>query len=486
MVPLLAAGATLLGGYLQGRGAQSAARTQAEAQREAARLAAEEARFRPVGITTRFGQSQFQYSPEGRVTGASYELSPEARAFQDRLFGLAGGGLTQAEQAQGAFAPLATGAQGLFGLGQQYISTPVAGRIGELSEQYLRSAPMLDRSQDQQILDLARAQLGPSASAQAITSMGQQYLGQSPQEVAQRYMASQQELLAPTRERQLAQLQNTLFQTGRSGLSVGATGARPSGAAGLSAASPEMEAYYNALAQQDAALAAQAQEAGQRQVSFGAGLLGQGQALGQSQIGLGLDLLGRQQSLEAQRQALEQGRYGFGANLLTQQQALEQGRIGFGAGLFGTGGNLLTQGYQGQTAALGPYQAYLTGLSTLESMGQQPLDIGINLGAKGQSTSVADALFKGGTAAAAAEKPANAYNPFATALTGAAASPQIQGLLDRLFSRPPTPVDMTGFRVPYTAPTYQFTPSAPTLGSGTFDFGPSSYGGGLGSGTWGL
>ena len=216
---LIAAGGSLLGGLLGGSSARRAAQIQADAQRDAARMAAEEARFRPVGITTRFGQSQFTTGPEGRVTGASYELNPELAAMQDRFLGLAGGGLTQAEQAQQQFAPLQGAAQGLFGLGQQY-------------------------------------------------------LAQSPQEAAQQYMARQQDLLAPSRERQMAQLQNQLFQTGRGGLSVGATGARPSGAAGLGAASPEMEAYYNALAQQDAALAAQATEAGQRQVAFGAGLFG--------------------------------------------------------------------------------------------------------------------------------------------------------------------------------------------------------------------
>jgi hypothetical protein len=67
-------------------------------------------------------------------------------------------------------------------------------------------------------------------------------------------MQQQQDLLAPSRERQYAQLQNQLFQTGRGGLSVGATGLRPSGAGGLGATTPEMEAYYNALAQQDYAV----------------------------------------------------------------------------------------------------------------------------------------------------------------------------------------------------------------------------------------
>lgn len=317
-MPWIIAGGTLLGGLLGGNSAQNAARQQAAAQQEAARLAAEEARFRPVGVTTRFGSSQFTTGPDGRVSGAGYTLSPEMQAMQDRFLGLAGQGLSQAEQAQQQFAPLQQAGQGLFGLGQQY-------------------------------------------------------LAQSPQQAAQQYMASQQELLAPSRERQMSQLQNTLFQQGRGGLSVGATGARPSGAAGLGATTPEMEAYYNALAQQDAALAAQADQAG-------------------------------------------------------QQRAL------FGAGLLGTGGNLITQGYQGQVGALSPYQAYLQGATGLESLGQQPLDIGINIGAKGMSPSAANALYGGGMAAAGSNAAANAYNPFADFLTGASQNPQLMRGVKNLFS----------------------------------------------------
>lgn len=309
-MPFVAIGASLLGGYLQGQSAEDAARTQAAGQTDAARLAAEEARFRPVGITTRFGQSQFQTDPTtGRVTGAGYTLDPQLRAMQDRFLGLTSGGLTQAEQAQQQFAPLGQAAQGLFGLGQQY-------------------------------------------------------LAQSPEQAAQQYMAGQQNLLAPSRERQFAQLQNQLFNTGRGGLSVGATGARPSGAAGLGAASPEMEAYYNALAQQDAALAAQAMQAGQQQTAFG-------------------------------------------------------------AGLFGTGGNLLTQGYGGQTAALGPYQAYLQGATGLEALGQQPLEMGSALGGRVANPTGANALYGGGMAAAGSNAAANAYNPFATALVNASRNPAL-------------------------------------------------------------
>ena len=108
-----------------------------------------------------------------------------------------------------------------------------------------------------------------------LLGLGASYLAQSPEEVAQQYMSKQYDLLDPSRQRQLAGIRNQQFQTGRGGLSVGSTGLRPSGAQGLMGANPELEAYYNALAQQDAQLAAQAQEAGQRQVTFGTGLFGQ-------------------------------------------------------------------------------------------------------------------------------------------------------------------------------------------------------------------
>ena len=308
-MPFIVAGASLLGGFMQGKSSERAARTQAASQERAAQLAAEEARFRPVGVTTRFGGSQFQYDPSGRVSGASYNVSPELQAYQDRFRGLAGGALSQAEQAGQQYAPLTGAASNLYGLGQQY-------------------------------------------------------LAETPEQVAAKYMARQQDLLAPSRERQMAQLQNQLFQQGRGGLSVGATGARPSGAAGLGATTPEMEAYYNALAQQDLQLANQAQTAGQEQLKFG-------------------------------------------------------------AGLFGVGSDLLNQYQQGQVGALRPFEAYFGQEKAIEGVGQQPLDIGMNIGAKGMSPSAANALFAGGTNAAGTMAQANAYNPLATALMSGAQNPQL-------------------------------------------------------------
>ena len=316
---LIGGGLNLLSSSMAADSAQQAAQTSANAQLEASRMAAEEARFRPIGVTTRFGSSQFGFDPSGRLSSAGYTVSPELQAYQNRLMGLAGGGLTQAEQAGQQYAPLSGAATGLFNLGQQY-------------------------------------------------------LAQTPEQVAQKYMASQQDLLAPSRERQMSQLQNQLFQQGRGGLSVGATGARPSGAQGLGATTPEMEAYYNAMAQQDAALAAQAQQAGQQQVAFGTGLFGQG------------------------------------ANLLNQYQT-------------------------GQVGALSPFQAYLAATQGIESLGQSPLDIGAQLGGRAATAGAqaGQSLFAGGTNAARTMQPANALNPFATTIGNLGENRQFTSGLSNLF-----------------------------------------------------
>ena len=135
-----------------------------------------------------------------------------------------------------------------------------------------------------------------SQGVSSLTGLGQKYLAQSPEDVANQYMLSQQNLLAPIRERQLAAIRNQLQNTGRTGLSIGGTGLRPGGGMGLSASNPELEAYYNAIAQQDATLAANAQTAGQQNVTFGAGLFGNAgtlENLAQQPLTLGASLGGQ-------------------------------------------------------------------------------------------------------------------------------------------------------------------------------------------------
>ena len=119
---LIGGGLGLIGSSMAGRSAERAANTAADAQLQAAQIAAEEARFRPVGITSRFGTSAFQFGPEGRLAGASYTASPEIQALQNRLSALYGDSLGLAEMAPET-------ARGLFNLGTGYLSeTPEAAR----------------------------------------------------------------------------------------------------------------------------------------------------------------------------------------------------------------------------------------------------------------------------------------------------------------------------------------------------------------------
>jgi hypothetical protein len=229
----ITAGASLIGGSMASRGAQRAAQTGADAQLRAAQLAAEEQRFRPVGITSRFGQSQFQFDPEGRLSGAGYTASPEIQALQDRLSALYGTSLGQAEQAQALGQPIGAAGQGLFGLGQQY-------------------------------------------------------LAQSPEQARQQFMNEQYALLDPVRQREEQRLGAGVFGRGRAGLNVGDIG-QPELFA-LSAARRQQDLE---LARQAEQAAQQRTAFGAGLFETGAGLLGQQyglqtQALSpfQSQFGL--------------------------------------------------------------------------------------------------------------------------------------------------------------------------------------------------------
>lgn len=305
---LLSAG----GSYLQSSSAKDAAQTQADAQIRAAQIAADAAKFRPVGVTTRFGSSNFQTDAAGNVIGAGYTPSPEILGYQNRLSTLANQGLTGAEGAQAAYAPLTGAAQNLF-------------------------------------------------------SLGQGYLNKSPEEVAADYITKQQALLAPSQENQLAMLQNKLQQQGRGGLSVAQGG-------GMGATTPEMQAYYNSIAQSNLVLAAQA-----------------------------------------------------------DQEA--RNRITYGAGLFDTGANLQGRYYTGQTAALAPFTNTMDVTTGLENLAQQPMTLGTQIGAKTTAGAAQAGMLTGQgiTSAANTMAPANAYSLGGNVLAGVAGSPNVTGALNRAF-----------------------------------------------------
>jgi hypothetical protein len=222
----------LINPALQAAGTIYAANQASGNATNSANQAAQMAQFRPVGVTTRFGRSGFNYGPQGELTGAGYQVAPDLAAMREGLIGMAGTGLSQAQQAQAMQPGITSAGQGLFNLGQQYVA-------------------------------------------------------QTPQGAAQQFMTQQQGLLAPGREQQLAQLTNQQQQQGRLGLATGATSAGyGAGAPGLQAANPQMAAYYNALAMQDAQLAAQANQAGQQQITFGQGLMTGGINLNNAGFGM--------------------------------------------------------------------------------------------------------------------------------------------------------------------------------------------------------
>jgi hypothetical protein len=148
----------------------------------------------------------------------SYTLSPELQAIQQRLFGQAGA--YDPTQVGMAAQPLYGGASSLFNLGQQYLAT-------------------------------------------------------SPEEAAQQYITQQQGLLAPGRAAEEARLSAANYGRGTGGLGVQTgTGTAPS--------NPLAQALFNARAQKDKEIAAEADVYGQKRAVFGAGLFGTGgELLGQ-------------------------------------------------------------------------------------------------------------------------------------------------------------------------------------------------------------
>jgi hypothetical protein len=235
------------------------------------------AQFKPVGVTTAFGKSEYTTDPRtGQITQAGYTSTPQIQAAQ----------------------------QGLMSAGQALIPT------GTLQQQ------------------------------------------------AANILSQQQGLLAPGRQQQLSQLQNKMFQTGRTGLATGGTtvGYTP-GSAGLMAASPDLAAYYNSLSAADAQLAANAQN--------------QALAQAQGQTTLSGSLFGQAGALES----MAQQPLTLGANLAAQQATAggRAGQLGLlgGQGAAGTAlsGNLAQVYGQGQ--ALGQL------VNPLASAAQQGLSTAI-------------------------------------------------------------------------------------------------------------
>lgn len=220
----------------------------------------------------------------------------------------------------------------------QYTVDPTTGRITQAG---YTSTPQLQA-----------AQQGLLSAGQAMIPTG------NLQQQAQTIYEQQTGLLAPGREQQLAQLRNRLYQRGTSGLATGGTvaGYTPN-AQGLMATNPELAAYYNAQAQQNAQLAAASQQ--------------QALSQAQGQASLAGSLFGQAGTLES----LAQQPLTLGTNLATLQTT-----AGSKAGQLGLLGGqaAATTGLQGQLAAIyGQGQALGNVVNPLAQAAQQGISTAI-------------------------------------------------------------------------------------------------------------
>jgi hypothetical protein len=122
----------------------------------------------------------------------------------------------------------------------------------------------------QELLDLqnfyAKQSLAGRADTERLLSLGRGYISETPQEAQARFYQQQRSLLAPGEEQALGRIRSNLLSTGRGGLAVGQGGA-------MAASNPELQAYYNAIAQRDLQLGIESEQAAREQIKFGQGLL---------------------------------------------------------------------------------------------------------------------------------------------------------------------------------------------------------------------
>jgi hypothetical protein len=145
-------------------------------------------------------------------------------------------------------------------------------------------------------------------------------------------------------------------------------------------------------------------------------------------------------------------------NLATQAEQAAQQRQAFGAGLFGTGATLLGTQAQGMSQAYSPLQTILGLSGNVETMSQMPYQLGIQLGQAQQPGQTAGAqMYQGGMNQAAmtqygATQAANAANAgFWGGLMQAGGMAAAGGAFGGGGAR--------GFTPTYTGPSYGTNPS---------------------------
>jgi hypothetical protein len=317
--PGIAIGAGSIGSALiGGSAARSAARTSANAQERSAELAARESRFRPVGLRTRFGESNFGYEIPGEAPPTEPVKTPEEtdEEFEARV------ALFPEQVADYERRARTEGVATEFGYTPSAELEQIQGMLG----------PMYQRGLGE-VADLEAAAPYGKAAAARLFGLGGQILPTEydPTAAAQRYYQEQQAMLDPTRQREESRLASSLFGRGRGGLSISGMG------------QPELYSLTESRRAQDLALASQARERARGELREDIGL-------GQGLFGSGMNTLGDIYGLYSK--AYSPFLTGFGAARSVEEAAMEPLRLsaelgGRSATAGATAGDALLRGGMG-------------------------------------------------------------------------------------------------------------------------------------------
>lgn len=195
------------GSARQGLVSQQAAENAANQFRQAGNMA----QFRPVGVTSTFGSSNFQFDPTtGRMTGAGYSLSPELQGYQNTLMA----GNRQA----------LNDASNIYGLGKGYISqTPEQAAQQWMTNQRALLAP----SREQSWANLANQQQNTGTAGLSVAQGGNLQMA-NPQAAALANAQALQDLQLAAQAQQAGQqqaqfglgLMNSAYQPFSAGLTT--------------------------------------------------------------------------------------------------------------------------------------------------------------------------------------------------------------------------------------------------------------------------
>ena len=379
---------SLVGGLISGGKGADAARGQAEALRAAGLRSSQMAQFRPIGMRTGFGSSQFKVNELGQVEEAGYTLDPRLEALRNRFVSGATGApraiTTQAPQVPQGYsltdtAPMQPRTAVMPKEGFTYAYGPSGDRI-EVPLTAQTSYEPTEGYDPTRVQQLTEPLYGGAAS---LFNLGGDYLGANPQEVAAKYISDRQGLLAPSRAAEFGKIQARNYATGRGGLGVQtATGGAPT--------NPALQAYYNSIFQQDKALAAEADTEAMNRIRFGGELYGAGsklasnipslfsgsflpietqlglartvEGMGQSPYQMSLDLAERQARAGAQAGNLYMQPQAAAANAYSQYQSyspLGSAFSGLGSSMGGGGFGSLFGGGGGGGYSAAPYNPTL-------------------------------------------------------------------------------------------------------------------------------